>query len=207
MKAEDIVTTIDTLETLYATPDPNSIIKVSSKMTPEYRAWINASKFCVLSTVGPDGTDGSPRGDDGEVVTELDENTLAMPDWRGNNRMDSLRNIVADGRVSLLFLIPVQNNTIRVNGRAVLSVSPYLIDRFEKKGLRPKSVIVITISEIYSQCARALLRSGLWQGAEDVDLPTMGDILNAQTQGAVDGKTYDERWQSRAKQTMWADPT
>ncbi|MEO9463845.1 MAG: pyridoxamine 5'-phosphate oxidase family protein, partial [Marinomonas sp.] len=112
------VTDIAELETLYGTPGAASLRKVAQRMTPEYRRWIMASRFCVISTVGEDGTDGSPRGDDGPVVRELDAQTLAIPDWRGNNRMDTLRNIVADGRISLMFMVPGSNNVVRINGLA-----------------------------------------------------------------------------------------
>lgn len=198
------VQTIDELEGLYGEPGEASLVKVARQLTPAYRQWIAASKFCILSTVGPDGTDGSPRGDEGPVVRELDPQTLAMPDWRGNNRMDSLRNIVTDGRVSLMFMVPGSNNVVRVNGTAKLSVEPELLGSFVRKEGLPRSVIVITIAEIYGQCARALLRSNTWSGADDSQgLPTMGDILREMTQGRIDGATYDAEWSGRAAKTLW----
>jgi PPOX class probable FMN-dependent enzyme len=173
-------------------------------MTPLYREWIMASKFCVLSTVGPQGTDGSPRGDDGPVVLELDERTLAMPDWRGNNRLDSLRNIIQDGRISLMFMVPGSNNVIRVNGQAILTDDAELRARFEKKGRQPATVIVITIGEIYTQCARALMRAGTWSGTdESAGLPTVGEILAEMTSGEEGGAPYDDAWGARAAKTMW----
>lgn len=157
----------------------------------------------MLATVGPEGTDDSPRGDDGPVVQELDPGTLALPDWRGNNRLDSLRNIVRDGRVSLMFLVPGSNNVVRVNGTARLTADPDLRARFEKKGKLPATVIVISIGEIYSQCARAMLRAGTWSGAdESAGLPTMGDILAEQTAGEEGGAGYDKSWNARAAETM-----
>lgn len=197
------ITNITALETLYGTPGRASLVKVANTMTPEYAAWIGAAKFCVLSTVGPQGTDGSPRGDDGPVVRTKDENTLLLPDWRGNNRMDSLRNIVEDGRVSLMFMIPGQTNVIRVNGTASLSVDPEMIASFEQRGQHPRSVIVIKIGEIYGQCARAVMRADLWGDVPTVDLPSMGDILKAQESDDFDGANYDATWASRAKKTMW----
>lgn len=191
------------LEALYGLPGRASLDKVATQMTPLYRKWISASRLCILSTVGPDGTDGSPRGDDGPVVTELDPSTLAMPDWRGNNRMDSLRNIVADGRVSLMFLVPGSNNVVRVNGRAKVSLAPELISRFSDRGRAPRSVIVIRIAEIYLQCARALLRSEIWTSDKVPDLPSVGDILHEMTSGEIDGATYDADWAPRAAKTMW----
>ncbi|MGB7241375.1 MAG: pyridoxamine 5'-phosphate oxidase family protein [Sulfitobacter sp.] len=192
------------LEALYGTPGAPAIRKVASQMTPLYRAWIMASKLCVLSTVGANGTDGSPRGDDGPVVTELDPKTLAMPDWRGNNRLDSLRNIVEDGRVSLMFLVPGSNTVVRVNGYARLTNDAALRTRFEKNSRQPATVIVITISEIYTQCARALMRAGTWSGGEGgQDLPTAGEILAEMTSGEEGGAPYDAAWGARAAKTMW----
>jgi PPOX class probable FMN-dependent enzyme len=154
--------TVEGLEALYVDAAPASLRKVVDRITPKYWQWISASRFCVLTTVGPAGTDGSPRGDDGPPVIALDEYTLAMPDWRGNNRLDSLRNVVEDGRVSLLFLIGGENFAVRVNGIARLSADDKLRALFEKDGHIPNTVIVIKVVEIYSQCSRALMRSGLW---------------------------------------------
>jgi PPOX class probable FMN-dependent enzyme len=199
----EFIEKVSDLEALYDAPGEASLVKVATKMTPLYRKWIMASRFCILSTVGPDGTDATPRGDDGPVVLELDETTLALPDWRGNNRIDNLRNIIADPRVSLMFMVPGSNNVVRVNGRAKVTVDAGLLDRFARKELRPKSVTVIEIDEIYSQCARALLRSGLWTaGDQSAELPSMGDILVEMKQG-FDGATYDAEWGARAAKTMW----
>ena len=131
---------IASLEALYGTPPQAALVKVARRMTPAYRRWIMESRLCVLSTVGPEGTDGSPRGDEGPVVAELDPGTLAMPDWHGNNRLDSLRNIVRDGRVSLMFMVPGSANVMRVNGTARLSTDEALRGRFEKKGRLPTTV-------------------------------------------------------------------
>lgn len=195
---------VDALEALYGTPGAPALRKVADRLTPLYRKWIMASKLCVLSTVGPEGTDGSPRGDEGPVVLELDAFTLAMPDWRGNNRLDSLRNIVIDGRVALMFLVPGSNNVVRVNGRAFLTDDAELRARFGKKGRLPATVIVIRIGEVYTQCARALMRAGTWAGAdESADLPTVGEILAEMTSGEEGGAPYDDAWGARAEATMW----
>lgn len=192
------------LEALYGEPGEAAIRKVARRMTPAYRRWIMESHLCMVSTVGPDGTDGTPRGDEGPVVLELDPGTLALPDWHGNNRLDSLRNIVTDGRVSLMFMVPGSNNVVRVNGIARLTTDADLRARFEKKGMLPATVMVIKIAEIYAQCARALLRAGTWKaGDQSGDLPTVGDILSEMTQEDIDGKAYDEEWGARAEKTMW----
>lgn len=201
-----ILKTIEELEALYGTPSPTSLRKVADHITPEYRAWINASVFCALATVGPEGADASPRGDRGQCVWELDEKTLLMPDRRGNNRMDSLRNIVRDGRVALMFLTQGSNTVTRVNGRAEISIDPDLKDRFVVEGKAPKSVIVIHIEEVYFQCAKAVMRSGLWDQDTwpDLDaLPSVGQILKSMTNGEAGGPQYDADYPRRSKETMW----
>lgn len=203
-KQLDRIDRVEDLETLYGTPGAPSLRKVAARLTPLYREWIMASKFCVLSTVGPEGTDASPRGDDGPVVQDLDPGILAMPDWRGNNRLDSLRNIIRDGRVSLMFMVPGSNNVVRVNGTAWLTADDELRARFGIKGRLPATVIVIEIAEIYTQCARALMRAGLWSGQDEAGaLPTVGQILAEMTDGEEGGAPYDDAWDARAAKTMW----
>lgn len=200
---DHVVRDVAALEALYGQPGEASLIKVADHLTPLYAKWIMASRLCVVSTVGPEGTDGSPRGDDGPVVQALDAKTLLLPDWRGNNRIDTLRNIVADGRISLMFFVRGSNNVIRINGQAVVSLAPEILGRFDQNGRQPRSVIVITIAEVYSQCARALMRAGAWGGDdESADLPTIGDLLAEQRVG-FDGAEYDAAWGARAKDTMW----
>jgi len=200
----EFVTSVETLESLYGEPGISALNKVAHSMTPAYRRWIMASRFCVLSSVGAEGTDGSPRGDDGPVVAELDPGTLALPDWHGNNRIDSLRNIVADGRVSLLFMVPGSTTVVRVNGTAKLTLDDGLRTRFARHGTRPRSVIVIRISEIYSQCARAVMRAALWTaGDQSVGLPSAGDILSEMARGEIDAAAYDAEWPGRAAKMMW----
>lgn len=196
--------TIDALETIYGTPSGPAMQKIVHHLTPAYRRWIERSRFCVISTVGPDGTDGSPRGDAGPVVTELDQHTLALPDWRGNNRMDTLRNIVADGRISLMFMVAGSTSVMRVNGQAKVTTDADMLSRFEVNGKHPRSVIIIKITEVYSQCARAVMRAGLWSDGDlSEGLPTFGEMLKEITSGAFDGESYDRAWDARAKETMW----
>ncbi|WP_333818014.1 pyridoxamine 5'-phosphate oxidase family protein [Tabrizicola sp.] len=198
------ITTLEDLHAHYGQPGEAATSKVTARLTPAYRAWVDRSRFCVLSTVGPEGTDGSPRGDEGPVARVLDAQTLALPDWHGNNRIDSLRNILRDGRVSLMFLIPGALNALRVNGTARLTADADLRARFARDGKEPRSVIVIRIAEVYSQCARALIRSALWtSGDQSAGLPTVGDMLREITEGRIDGQAYDADWPGRAAQTMW----
>jgi len=199
----DAITDISALEALYGQPGAPALKKVARRMTPLYRSWIMASRFCVLASVGPDGTDASPRGDDGPVVLELDPGTLAMPDWRGNNRLDSLRNIVADGRVSLMFMVPGSANVVRVNGQARVTADEALRARFDRGGKLPATVIVIAIGEIYVQCARAVMRAGLWSRDDNAGLPSLCDILAEMTDGTEGGAAYDAAWSGRAAETMW----
>jgi PPOX class probable FMN-dependent enzyme len=204
-----IITSIAELEALYGGPGgiaPASIVKVADHVTPEYRRFIEASPFLALATVGPEGLDCSPRGDRPGFVRVAGPTTLMLPDRRGNNRVDSLRNLVRDPRVGLLFLIPGIGNAMRVNGRAVLETSPDLLASFAVAGQAPRCVLVVTVEEVYFQCARALIRAALWQPESHVDpatLPTPGQILAAMSQGAVGGEVYDRNWAERAQQTMW----
>ncbi|MVT00302.1 pyridoxamine 5'-phosphate oxidase family protein [Devosia marina] len=201
------ITTLDQLEALYQpAPAPAATAKVARAITPDYRRLIAASPFAALATIGPEGIDCSPRGDKPGFVRIHDDNTLMMPDRRGNNRIDSLRNIVRDPRCALLFLIPGSGTTLRVNGRAHLSIDPALLESFAVEDKAPRSVIVLDIDEVYFQCARAIIRSELWNPERHVDpesLPTPGQILAAMTAEEVGGESYDKAWPERAKQTMW----
>lgn len=200
-----VVTSVEQLNELYGEPGEASLVKVTNYLTPEYQAMIEASPFMTLATVGPEGLDCSPRGDAGHVIHVEDERTLMLPDWRGNNRVDSLSNIVRDPRVGLLFLIPGSNTTMRVNGRAVLRIDDELTGRFEMEGRHPRSVVVITVDEVYSQCARAVLRADLWNPAKHRDpgqLPSVGQMLASAKKG-FDGAAYDKEWPGRAAKTMW----
>lgn len=198
------ITSLDDLHALYGQPGEAARVKVTPALTPAYRAHITRSRFCVLTTVGPEGTDGSPRGDEGPVVQIADARTLLLPDWKGNERIDSLRNIVRDGRVSLLFLVAGSNTALRVNGTARLSADPDLLARFDRGGRQPRSVAVIAVAEVYSQCARALIRSALWTaGDQSAGLPSVGDMLREITEGGIDGTAYDADWPGRAARTMW----
>jgi len=173
----DFIKSTEALEALYGTPGQASIRKVADHLTPLYAKWIATSRFCVLTTVGPNGTDGSPRGDDGPVVVPLDAKTLAMPDWRGKQRLDSLRNIVSDDRVSLMFMVSGSNTVVRVNGAASVTADENLRSRFARGEKLPRTVIIIRITEAYTQCARAVLRADLWGRDDSQYLPTPGEIL------------------------------
>jgi len=198
--------TVEALEALYGVPNAASTVKEVDHLTPEYRALIAASPFAVLATSGPEGLDASPRGDKPGFVRMVGKRTLMLPDRRGNNRVDSLRNIVRDPRVALLFMIPGSGTTLRVNGRAVVSIDPELLASFAMDGKPPRSVMVMTIETVFFQCARAVVRSALWDPKSRVDpasLPTPGRMLAALSEGAVGGKAYDDEWPERAEASLW----
>lgn len=199
----EFIESTEALEALYGTPGQASIRKVADHLTPLYAKWIATSRFCVLTTVGPNGTDGIPRGDDGPVVVPLDAKTLAMPDWRGNQRLDSLRNIVSDDRVSLMFMVSGSNTVVRVNGAASVTADENLRSRFARGQKLPRTVIIIRITEAYTQCARAVLRADLWGRDDSRYLPTPGEILAEVSKGDEGGAVYDAEWPARAARTMW----
>ena len=200
------IETVEALEAIYGEAKPASLVKEVPQIIPQYRAFIEASPFCSLATSGPEGLDCSPRGDVPGFVRVHDERTLMMPDRRGNNRVDSLKNIVRDPRIALCFLIPGSRTALRVNGEAHLSVDPELKASFAMDGKEPRSVIVINTQAIYFQCGRAIVRSHLWDQDAQVDpktLPTPGEVLSELSRGEVGGPEYDKEWNGKAMETLW----
>ncbi len=203
---DHFVTSIEDLERLYDKPYGPSLVKEADRITAPYRAFIEAAPFFALASGGPDGFDCSPRGDAPGFVRVADENTLLVPDRRGNNRMDTLRNILHDPRVALLFLIPGCGETIRVNGRAKISTDPALTESFVVDGKTPRTVIVVAVDRIYYQCAKAIVRSKLWDATRHVDrrsLPSAGTILADLTQGRMGGPEHDRAAPARLKATLY----
>ncbi|HUN12038.1 MAG TPA: pyridoxamine 5'-phosphate oxidase family protein [Rhabdaerophilum sp.] len=200
------ITSVQELEALYGLPGEASTVKEVDRIIPQYAALIEASPFVALATSGPEGLDCSPRGDKPGFMRIVDDRTLMMPDRHGNNRADSLKNIIRDPRVGLLFLIPGSGTTLRVNGRAEISADAALRQSFEMEGKLPRSVIVVHVETVYFQCARAVHRSELWTPARHVDpkrLPTPGEILAATSRHRIDAIAYDAEWPERAAKTMW----
>ncbi len=194
------------LNALYGEIPPGAIAKEIDYIHPHYRAMIEASPFMTIASVGPEGLDVTPRGDPAGFVHVIDDKTLLIPDRRGNNRVDTLRNIIRDDRVALLFLIPGVGETLRVNGRASISVAPELIGRFPFRGTLPRSVIVVRAERVYFQCPKALIRSELWNAAKQIDrksLPSTGTILADVTAGMFDGEAYDKAYPERLKATIY----
>ncbi|HLM38101.1 MAG TPA: pyridoxamine 5'-phosphate oxidase family protein [Microvirga sp.] len=201
------ITSLAALEALYdQSPAEASILKEKDRVVPVYRALIEASPFAALATRGPEGLDCSPRGDGPGFIRVRDDRTLLLPDRRGNNRIDSLRNIVRDPQVALLFLIPGLGETLRVNGRAAISVEPALLESFSVDGKAPKSVLVIAVEAVYFQCARAIVRSDLWNPHKHVArsaLPSAGQILAALSRSGFDGEAYDRALPERQRATLY----
>jgi PPOX class probable FMN-dependent enzyme len=202
----DVVTSIDELEQLYGTPVDTSLIKVTRAITPLQREYVEASPFVLLATIGPEGVDCSPRGDPAGFVRIVDSRTLQLPDRRGNNRLDSLRNIVRDPRVALLFLVPGVGVTFRVIGRAVLRTDTELRQSFAVEGKLPATVIEVSVEQAYTQCPKALIRSDLWNPARHrsaSELPTVGQVNEQITNGEFDGAAYDASYPERVEQTIY----
>jgi uncharacterized protein len=203
---EHVITNIEALERLYGEPFGPSIAKETDRISVHYRAFIEAAPFFALASAGPDGFDCSPRGDAPGFVRVADEKTLLIPDRRGNNRIDTLRNILHDPRVALLFLIPGCGETIRVNGRAQISTDPTLTQSFAVDGKIPRAVIVVTVDRIFYQCAKAIVRSKLWDASRHIDrktLPSAGTILADLTQGKLGGAEHDRAAPERLKATLY----
>jgi uncharacterized protein len=201
-----IVTSIEALQKIYGEAHGPSIAKEIDHITPHYRAFIEAAPFFALASAGPGGLDCSPRGDAPGFVRVADEKTLLVPDRRGNNRIDTLRNILADPRVGLLFLIPGCGETIRVTGRAVISVDPALTQSFLVEGKAPRSVLVVAVESVFYQCAKAIVRSKLWDASRHIErksLPSAGTILADLTGGKLGGPEHDRTAPERLKATIY----
>jgi PPOX class probable FMN-dependent enzyme len=201
------ITTAAQLEQLYCdAPYGPAVFKETDRITPEYRKLIEAAPFCVVATSGPEGLDCSPRGDPPGFVRVIDAHTLLIPDRRGNNRIDSLRNLIRDPRISLLFLIPGVGETMRVNGRGKICADPKLTETFAMNGKVPKCVLVVSVERAYFQCTKAIIRAKLWEQSSKVDrktLPTPGSILAELTDGKMGGPEHDRRAPERIKQTIY----
>ncbi|MGF6542868.1 pyridoxamine 5'-phosphate oxidase family protein [Paraburkholderia sp. BR13444] len=205
-----MLTTIEQLEALYAQPAERSLRKEIPCVNDDYRAFIGAAPFAVLATSGPAGLDCSPRGDAPGFVRVVDARTLALPDRPGNNRLDSLRNVIADPRVALLFVIPGVGETLRVNGRGRISNDAALLDSFAVDGKLPRTVLLIDVEAVYFHCSKAIVRSRLWDPARHIErsqLPSTGEILQhifaANDGEKFDAAAYDRELPERVRATLY----
>jgi PPOX class probable FMN-dependent enzyme len=200
------ITDVETLRRIYGLPSGAAVEKEIDYIHPHYRRLIEASPFVVLATSGPDGLDTSPRGDMRGFVFIEDEKTLLIPDRRGNNRIDSLSNIVVDPRVALLFLVPGVGETLRVNGRAYVTNDPALLERFGVEGRLPRSVIVVQVETVFFQCSRAVFRAKLWEAEQQIDrrsLPSLGRMISDISQARIDARQYDDGLYDRLKSSLY----
>jgi PPOX class probable FMN-dependent enzyme len=201
----DIVTTETELEALYGLPAGAAVIKEIGHISDHYRVFIERSPFVIVATSGPEGLDCTPRGDPAGFVRVVDRHTVQLPDRRGNNRIDTLRNLVHDPRIALLFLIPGIGRTLRINGRAVIDADPELCASFTVEGKIPRSVLTVTAERVYTQCPKALIRSRLWDPGghvAEVELPSSGTMIQA-LQADFDAQAYDETYPARLKETIY----
>jgi len=205
--SDHVITTIAELEALYPEPVyPPAKVKEADRITKAYQALVEASPFCAMATNGPGGLDCSPRGDPKGFVRVIDEKTIAVPDRRGNNRIDSLRNLINDPRVALLFLIPGVSETLRIMGRATISTDLELCASFTMQGKAPRCVLMIAVEQVFFQCAKAIVRSKLWDSSIRVErstLPTAGKILAEISNGKVGGDEHDRIAPERMKATIY----
>jgi PPOX class probable FMN-dependent enzyme len=202
---DHLITDLASLEALFGPVAAPSIAKETDHLHPLYARWIARARFALLATSGAHGLDISPRGDPGPLARIVDEHTLLLPERRGNNRIDSLRNLIADPRISLIFLIPGVGETLRVRGRAEISVDPALLESFAVDGKRPTCVLRVAVDTVFFQCARSILRSRLWHREEHdtANVPTPGTILAALTQGGIDGQSYDSALPKRQRESLY----
>lgn len=206
MTQRNVITDIGQLEDLYGPASPRSITKEIGHLNHEYRAFIEAAPFMAVATVGQEGLDCSPRGENGSVVQIVDEKTILFADRRGNNRLDTLRNILHDSRIALLFLVPGVGETMRINGRASISLSPDLLKMFAVNGKLPKTVVEVKVDRVYFQCSKALVRSGIWEIDQHVDpdvVPSAGQMLEATAVDDFDGTKYDQELDRRHVDQLW----
>ncbi len=204
--SDHLITTMQQLEALYGERMPASVIKEIDHVTPHYRKLIEAAPFVTVATSGPEGLDCSPKGDAPGFARILDDKTLAIPDRPGNNRLDGFRNIVRDPRIALLFLIPGVGETLRVNGRASISIEPALMQSFAVNGKLPRCVLIVHVESVYFHCSKAIMRSKLWDEASKIErksLPSTGTIIAELSQGKLGGETYDRELPERHKAMLY----
>ena len=198
------ITTVAALEALYDQVLETAANKSTDRLDAPTRAFIAACPFVLLGTQGARGNHITPRGDAPGFVQALDDHHVMLPDRKGNNRLDGLRDILEDNRVSLLFLIPGVNETLRLHGTATISTDPVLRAQSVAQGKEPATVLIIKIREIFVQCPKSLMRSALWGGqARPAEAPSLGQLISAHKKGAVDAAAYDLAAPARMKANLY----
>ena len=207
MSASDhLITTVAQLESLYGERNPAAIVKEIDHINGSYRKLIEAAPFVAVATSGPEGLDCSPKGDARGFVRVLDDKTLAIPDRPGNNRIDGFRNILYDSHIALLFLIPGIGETLRVNGRALISIDPELMQSFAVNGKLPRCVMIVHVETAFFHCSKAIVRSKLWDAETKIDrksLPSTGTIVAELSQGKLGGEKYDREAPEKIKAQLY----
>ena len=207
MSASDhLITTMEQLQALYGEKVPAAVVKEIDYINGSYHKLIEAAPFVAVATSGPEGLDCSPKGDPRGFVHVLDDKTLAIPDRPGNNRIDGFRNILRDPRIALLFLIPGVGETLRVNGRASITVDPELMQSFAVNGKLPRCVLLVHVETIFFHCSKAIVRSKLWDEATKIErssLPSTGTIIAELSQGRLGGEPYDSAMPERIKAQLY----
>jgi uncharacterized protein len=190
------ITTLPALRELYAPVNPRSALKELPQLDAHAKRFISLSPFIIISSYGADGrADTSPRGGDAGFVKVVDAGTLLIADSPGNNRLDTLENIIATQQIGLLFMVPGVDETLRVNGTAVLSTDEAERKLCEDSRRVPKLVIRVSVHASYLHCAKALMRSNLWNSAKHLErsqLPSMGEMLRDQMVGKLPDETVFE---------------
>ncbi len=201
----NFIDTPEQLDALFGEPSVNALRKETDHLHPIYQRWIQASGFAVLATRGPEGLDTSPRGDPVPLVRIIDDKTLLLPERKGNNRIDGLRNLLYDPHVSLIFLVPGVDETLRVNGRARITADPALMQSLAVDGKPPTCALWIHVDQVFFQCGKSMMRSGLWQprAGDAPQPPTAGEIFAALSGGEIDSQRYDQEKPQRLKDAMY----
>ena len=204
---DHVIETVEELRSSYGEPSERAVKKSLDRLDRHCRRFIELSPFVVIASSGADGrADCSPRGDAAGFVAVLDDRTVLLPDRRGNNRADSLNNVLENPYVGLLFMIPGADETLRLNGRAALTTDPILLDPLAVNGRAPRSGLVVEVEEVFLQCTKALVRAKLWADESRVDrkaaLPSFGQML-ADHVGLPDGKAVDRELRAKIRETLY----
>lgn len=201
-----VVQSVEQLESIYGEPMPTSLAKEIDHINAGYHKLIEAAPFVVIATSGPGGLDCSPKGDAPGFVRIIDDKTLMIPDRPGNNRLDGFKNLMSDPRIALLFLIPGCAETLRVNGRATVSVDPALRESFAVNGKPARAVLIVNVETVFFHCAKAIVRGKLWDVNAQIDrksLPSTGTLIAEVSGGKLGGEQYDKEAPAKIQSLLY----